>query len=46
MIKYYNLINSNNSHNEFVLKNSVLKEFDNIKKEENIISINNSLNYI
>ena len=38
------LINSNVSHNEFVLINDVLKEFYDMKLK--LIMINKSLNYI
>ena len=36
------LIDSNISHNEFVLINNMLKEFDDMKEEIKIIIINNS----
>ena len=39
-------INSNTSHNEFVLVNNVLKEFSDIKEKLKILTINKSLNYI
>ena len=39
------LINSNNSHNKFVLVNNVLKEFHDMKKLK-ILMINKSLNHI
>ena len=36
------LIDSNISHNEFVLINNMLKEFDDMKEEIKILIINNS----
>ena len=39
-------INSNTSHDEFVLVNNVLKEFSDIKEKLKILTINKSLNYI
>ena len=39
------LINSNNSHNKFVLVNNAVKEFHDMKKLK-ILMINKSLNHI